>query len=161
MRKKEELIELLALFLENAPSIIEIHKMEKKGTKAKKDFLKGEIDSNKLEEIMGEIIKASNPMVLQDLNEMKVCLELLKYPVDKAKEELEHEQDHYNEAIKHGCTCTFQLKFFRNEEGQLGFIPSVIAEFDQDEDEEKMRQTLREIISAPCELSPTDEESLK
>lgn len=69
-----------------------------------------------------------------------------------------HEKEHFEAALRHGITGRIFLRFLKNKDGRISFLPSVIFDIP---DNEEQKEILRSILNAPSEKSPSDEEHLK
>ena len=77
-----------------------------------------------------------------------------------AEELVDHEQDHYDEAISAGFDQTKILIRFFQENGSISLRPAIMIVLPKAGDETEIRRSLRAIIEAPEELSDTDQAQL-
>ncbi len=78
--------------------------------------------------------------------------------IEKANTLIEHEEEHYQEALAQGLKdVKFLLRFFRDENSGVSFRPAIMFDLPKDLSDQQLKDLLRSIIAAPDELSDADE----
>lgn len=78
----------------------------------------------------------------------------------KARELAEHEEDHFDEVIRHGLKASFIIRFFRDRD-DISFRPGITFDLPDGVEDSELRALMQSVIEAPKELSDLDETMLK
>jgi hypothetical protein len=145
-----------------APSLKEVERNDEKEAALLNEFISGKISlleyharsTHNDEPAAGEVVVPSMETLLESLKNLLHDEELCRELVD-------HEADHFNEAIRLGFPDTkILLRFFR-ENGELSVRAAIALMLPKIGDEDLIRRHLRVIIEAPAELSDIDVQQTK
>jgi hypothetical protein len=155
------LIAMLEKAKENAKPLTEAEIQDEQESKLLSNFINGKISLKEYHEqdtrgqnlTSGEIELPSIPALLKAITYLIGDEEL-------AQELVDHETDHYNEALRLGFVRSKIVLRFFTEDGDLSFRPGIVLALPDSGDEEQIRQHLKIIIEAPQELSDLDQKQI-
>jgi hypothetical protein len=143
---------------EEAMSLLEAEASDIAGAHAMARFLARQIDGVEYRAIANELEADTRGQVLfEDHTSLQYVLERILGDLVLAAELVEHEQDHYQEAMLAGMARVhYLIRFFRDSENNMSLRAAVSFNLPDDMDDETARAALRTIVEAPEKLSDVD-----
>ena len=123
-------------------------------------FLAKEISHDEFDQEMSLLDKTSGVVECDTPEELEFLLLSLGLDEDTAYELVDHEQEHYDEAVSQGLSPLCMIRLYKSPAGGLGLIPSVIYLAPETVSDEEFRAGLSNTIRAASELSPRDSNQL-
>lgn len=126
--------------------------------KATQHFLQGIINSYEFAKILRKINASINEIICYTFDEFVFGLECLNVSKEEIDIAIEHESEHFNEAIRQKLKARFCIRVDLSEDGRLGISYGTQVNFNAHRSlsEGDKRNRLRASITAPRNLSMND-----